>query len=287
MKILITGSAGQLGSELNTLSREFNTNDFYFTNSKELDITNASKVENFIIENKIDCIINCAAFTAVDKSENEKEQAELINHFSVKSLALLSKKYNCKLIHISTDYVFDGEGHKPYFPDDLTSPVNFYGSTKLAGEQAMSTINPKGSIIIRTSWVYSSFGNNFVKTMLKLGSEKENLNVIYDQVGSPTYARDLAQFILESGISYEGDDVKVYHYTNEGVCSWYDLAKETLELSGLNCTVNPIPTSSYPTTAKRPHYSLMSKDSLKVDFNTEIPYWKDSLKKCLVLLNNK
>lgn len=286
MKILVTGGNGQLGSELNLLSKGFKDYDFYFTDSKSLDILDEKSVEHFIQENQIECIINCAAYTAVDQAETDKDKADAVNHIAVKSLAHLSNKYACKLIHISTDYVFDGKGHKPYLSADETSPVNYYGASKLKGEEAMQQINPANSLIIRTSWVYSSFGNNFVKTMMRLGKERDTLTVIYDQVGVPTYARDLARFILEKAIYTENPSVKIYQYTNEGVCSWYDFAHEIMQLAGLDCKVFPIPTSAYPTPAKRPHYSLMDKEALKTDFDTEIPYWKTSLTACVQLLNN-
>ena len=279
--ILVTGAKGQLGSEIGENASQYPDFNFYFTDIAELDITDKDAIEHFIADNNIDIIINCAAYTAVDKAESEPELAEKINHSAIKYLAEAAKKYNSRIIHISTDYVFDGKNFQPYLPDHPTNPVNMYGKTKLEGEKALKAVNPAGSVIIRTSWVYSSFGNNFVKTMLRLGRERENLNVIYDQVGVPTYAADLAKFILDNCLKMQNEVVKIYHYTNEGVCSWYDFAKEIMEVANLNCKVDPIPSTAYPTPANRPFYSLMDKTSLKKDFNVEIPYWKDSLKFCI------
>jgi len=286
MKLLITGSKGQLGSELGLLAEGLPQVTCIATDSTSLNITDGAAVAAFVQDHAIDVIVNCAAYTAVDQAETDCGAADTINHHAVAGLAQVAADLGCKLIHISTDYVFDGAGCKPYLATDPTSPVNYYGASKLKGEQAMQRINPANSLIIRTSWVYSSFGNNFVKTMLRLGSERERLNVIYDQVGVPTYARDLARFILEKAIYTENPSVNIYQYTNEGVCSWYDFAHEIVQLAGLDCKVYPIPTSAYPTPAKRPHYSLMDKEALKADFDTEIPYWKSSLTECVQLLNN-
>lgn len=284
MNILVTGSKGQLGSEIRELAENYPGYSFFFTDIEELDICDKDKVVSFCRTKSIAAIINCAAYTAVDKAESEPELADKINHRAVKNLGEVAKTQNLKLIHISTDYVFNGRGFQPYPTDHKTAPVNKYGETKLKGELALKDINPSNSMIIRTSWVYSSFGNNFVKTMLRLGKERKELNVIYDQVGVPTYAADLAEFILEKAIEAKDEDLKIYHFTNEGVCSWYDFAKEIMELGKIECEVNPIPTSAYPTPAKRPFYSLMDKTSLKKDFGVEIPYWKDSLKECLALI---
>lgn len=286
MKLLITGSKGQLGSELGLLAEGIPQVTCVATDSTSLNITDRAAVAAFVQDHAIDVIVNCAAYTAVDQAEADKDAADAVNCDAVAGLAQVAADLGCKLIHISTDYVFDGEGCKPYLATDPTSPVNYYGASKLKGEQAMQRINPANSLILRTSWVYSSFGNNFVKTMLRLGSERERLNVIYDQVGVPTYARDLARFILEKAIFTENPSVNIYQYTNEGVCSWYDFAYEIMRLAGLDCKVYPIPTSAYPTPAKRPHYSLMDKEALKAAFDTEIPYWKSSLTECVQLLNN-
>ena len=286
LNVLVTGSRGQLGFEIEEISSKYDYN-FFFTNRDSLDITNKTAVKIFIEKNSINAIINCAAYTAVDKAESEKEDADKINHQAVKALALLAKEKDIKLIHISTDYVFDGKNYKPYTEDDATNPASVYGSTKLAGEMALLHVNPKDSIIIRTSWVYSSRGSNFVKTMLNLGKEKKELGVIYDQVGSPTYARDLAKTILDILPKIDNDKVEIYNYSNEGVLSWYDFAKEIMRMAKLGCIINPIQTKEYPTPAKRPHYSLLNKSKIKKEFNITIPYWKDSLDECLKKLGQR
>lgn len=287
MNILVTGSKGQLGSEIKALHQAYHAHTFFFTDVEELDICNKEAVNKYVVQHDIQAIINCAAYTAVDKAESEKDLADRINHLAVKNLAEIAREKKARMIHFSTDYVFDGKGYQPYPTDHPAQPVNMYGETKLNGENAMRAVNPENSVIIRTSWVYSAFGNNFVKTMLRLGEERQELNVICDQIGVPTYAGDLAKFILDHTLEDNHNEVVTYHYTNEGVCSWYDFAKEIMELGGIRCTVNPIPTSSYPTPAKRPFYSLMDKTSLKEDFQTEIAYWKDSLKECIALLSDR
>ena len=284
--ILVTGSNGQLGSEIRELSSNYDYS-FFFTDREVLDITNQEEVKNFIDSNNINIIINCAAYTAVDNAEDDELNANKINHLAVKYLSGIAKEKNIKLLHVSTDYVFDGTNFKPYSEDDITSPNGVYGATKLDGEKAMSEINPLNSIIIRTSWVYSSFGANFVKTMLRLGKEKESLGVIFDQVGTPTYARDLAKAILDILPKINNKKVETYHYSNEGVLSWYDFAKEIMRMAKLECKVNPIETSDYPTPAKRPHYSLLNKSKIKTEFNITIPYWKDSLDECLKVMGER
>ena len=286
LNILVTGSNGQLGSELRKLSLNYNYK-FYFTISKNLDISNHQKIRNFIIENNIDTIINCAAYTAVDKAEEEKELANKINHIDVKNLAMLSNEFGIKLIHISTDYIFDGKSFKPYNEEDTVNPNSIYGSSKLDGEKAILDYNLKNSIIIRTSWVYSSFGNNFVKTMIKLGKDKNELDVIFDQVGTPTYARDLAKTILDILPNIKNKKVEIYNYSNEGVLSWYDFVKEIMKMAKIDCTINPIETFQYLTPAKRPHYSLLNKSKIKKEFNITIPYWKDSLDECLKVMGER
>ena len=276
--ILVTGSNGQLGSELSELAEG---DTFYFTDRETLDITNKDALEQLCKSHAIDTIINCAAYTAVDKAEEDFENADRVNHIAVKYLAEIAKEKNIKLIHISTDYVFDGKNFKPYEENYATNPNGVYGGTKLAGEEVIKSINPQDSIIIRTSWVYSSFGNNFVKTMLRLGKERESLGVIFDQIGTPTYARDLAQGILDILPKIKNDNVEIYHYSNEGVLSWYDFAKEIMKMAKLTCKINPIETKSYPTPVKRPHYSLLNKRKIKETFGLEIPYWKDGLDDCL------
>ena len=284
--ILITGVDGQLGNELRLLATE-NEYNYFFANRDDLDIYNEEQLKIYLEKYKITTIVNTAAYTAVDKAEEEEELANRINHLAVKNLAKLSQEKNIQLIHISTDYVFNGENFKPYVESDQTQPNGIYGKTKLDGENAMVAINPKNSIIIRTSWVYSSFGANFVKTMLRLGKEKESLGVIFDQVGTPTYARDLAKVILDILPQINNQKVEIYHYSNEGVLSWYDFAKEIMRMAKLDCRVNPIETKEYPTPAKRPHYSLLNKAKIKEDFNITIPYWKDSLDECLKVMGER
>ncbi len=286
INIVVTGSKGQVGSELQALKNDYNYN-FFFTDRNSLDITNKIEIDNFTQANSIDIIINAAAYTAVDKAETDEENADRVNHLATKHLAEVAKENNIKLIHISTDYVFNGENFKPYTEDDTTNPNGVYGATKLAGEDAIKTINPKNTIIIRTSWVYSSFGANFVKTMLRLGKERDSLGVIFDQVGTPTYARDLAKAILDIIPNIKNDKIAIYNYSNEGVLSWYDFSKEIMRVAKIKCKINPIETKDYPTPAKRPHYSLLNKSKIKKEFNLTIPYWKDSLNECLKTLGER
>ncbi|MEY8716478.1 dTDP-4-dehydrorhamnose reductase [Francisella philomiragia] len=292
MNVLITGSNGQLGSELKELvsnsKLEIQNHTFIFADSKLLDITDHQAVKKFIVDNDIKVIINCAAYTAVDKAETDIEMADKINHLAVANMAIVAKEHGIKLVHISTDYVFDGQNYKPYIESDATNPQGVYGATKLVGEQAVLDINPKDSIIIRTSWVYSYYGNNFVKTMLRLGRERDSLGVIYDQVGTPTYAKDLARAILDILPRIQNSKLEIYNYSNEGVASWYDFAKEIMAIANIDCQVNSIETKDYPTPAKRPHYSVLNKSKIKSDFNMKIPYWKDSLKDCITrILSDK
>jgi len=286
INILVTGSNGQVGSELQALSNNYEYN-FFFTDRNSLDITNKKEIEDFIQTNSINIIINAAAYTAVDKAEEDIENADRVNHLATKYLAEIAKEEHIKLIHISTDYVFNGENFKPYTEDDITNPNGVYGTTKLAGEDAMKTINPKNSIIIRTSWVYSSYGANFVKTMLRLGKERDSLGVIFDQVGTPTYARDLAKAILDIIPNIKNEQLEIYNYSNEGVLSWYDFSKEIMRMAKIECKINPIETKDYPTPAKRPHYSLLNKSKIKKEFNLTIPYWKDSLDECIKTLGER
>ncbi len=279
--ILVTGANGQLGSEIKSLSNEFKDYHFYFCDRKTLDISDALAVKNYVVENKINTIINCAAYTSVDNAEDNPKDADSINHIAVANLGDVSKKMDLKLIHISTDYVFDGLNHIPYSENDAIAPIGIYGKTKQKGEAALLKINPVNSIIIRTAWVYSSFGNNFVKTMLRLGKERPELNVICDQIGSPTYARDLAKSILEMLPKVNNKNIEIFHYSNEGVCSWYDFSKAIFDIKNINCEVNAIPSSAYPTKSKRPHYSVLNKTKIKETYNIQIPYWRDSLKECL------
>jgi dTDP-4-dehydrorhamnose reductase len=290
MNILVTGSNGQLGSEIRDLSDSFYNLNFIFKDLPDLDICNFLELDKFVDENKIDSIINCAAYTTVDKAEEDTKIAQKVNAEGVLNLVNALKKVNGKFIHISTDYVFNGESFIPYKETDKVSPIGVYGNTKREGE--LSVINSDiDGLIIRTSWLYSSHGNNFVKTMLRLGKDRDELGVIFDQVGTPTYARDLALACLtvlsnskDTKISLKG---KLYHFSNEGVASWYDFAKAIMKLGNVNCNVKPIETKDYPTPAKRPHFSVLNKSKIKNDFGIEIPYWKDSLEECILKLNNK
>ncbi|WNL17349.1 dTDP-4-dehydrorhamnose reductase [Arcobacter cryaerophilus gv. pseudocryaerophilus] len=284
--ILVTGSMGQLGSEIKELSSNYNYN-FFFTKRDDIDITSKDSIKEFCQTNNINVIINCAAYTAVDKAESDMENADLVNRKAVKKLSIVAKELNIKLIHISTDYVFDGKNFKPYVEEFQTNPQSVYGKTKLDGENELLDINPLNSIIIRTSWVYSYYGNNFVKTMIRFGKEKEELGVIFDQVGTPTYAKDLAITILDIVPQINNQKVEIYNYSNEGVLSWYDFAKEIMKMAKLNCKINPIETYQYPTPAKRPHFSLLNKSKIKSKFNLEIPYWKDGLDDCLKRLGER
>ena len=280
LNILVTGSKGQVGSELQELSKDYEYN-FFFTDRTSLDVTNKEDIRNFCELNNINVIINCAGYTTVDKAQTDKINADLLNRKAVKKLAKVAKEKDIKLVHISTDYVFDGKNYKPYCEEHQPNPNSIYGQTKLDGEREMININPKNSIIIRTSWVYSNFGNNFVKTMLKAGKEKDELNVIFDQIGTPTCAIDLATMILDILPNINNSKVEIYNYTNEGVLSWYDFAKEIMKMAKIDCVINPIETYQYPSSVVRPHYSLLNKAKIKNKFNITIPFWKDSLDKCL------
>jgi len=285
--ILVTGTNGQLGQSIKRLADDYENFDFTFVKREELDLSELSSFDSYFQDKSFDVIINCAAHTAVDKAEEESELADVVNHLAVERLAEICKTRNTFLIHVSTDYVFNGRNFKPYVETDITDPQSVYGRTKLAGEKALQAINPNG-IIIRTSWVYSEVGNNFVKTMLRLGKERDSLNVIFDQIGSPTYAGDLAKAILEiiSTCAIDEQPVKsnIYHFSNEGSASWYDFARAIFEISNTRCEVFPIETKDYPTPAKRPHYSLLNKTKIKQGFGISIPYWKDSLKTCLTAI---
>ena len=274
---LITGCNGQLGKEI-----QKRLPDAIATDAGTLDITDFNAVQQFVLSNKIDTIINCAAYTAVDKAESDTELARQVNTVGPENLA----KTGCKLVHISTDYVFDGTAHTPYKPTDATNPVSIYGKTKLAGEQAVLKHNNQ-AVIIRTAWLYSENGNNFVKTMLRLGKEKESLNVVYDQIGTPTYAADLADAIVKVLPKISPDTSGVYHYTNEGVCSWYDFATAIMKLGERNCKVKPILSSEYPTAATRPFYSVLDKSKIKNTFNIDIPHWYDGLVRCIKKLEEE
>ncbi len=280
MKILVTGADGQLGREIRDLSENY-FYQFIFTDIFDLDITNLALVKQNVIENKVSCIINCAAYTAVDVAESKPDIATIVNVDAVKNLVLVSNEFDIPLIHISTDYVFDGEKSTPYNETDKPNPLSVYGKTKLEGEQEILK-NAFRAIIFRTSWLYSSYGNNFVKTITRLGKERDRLNIVCDQIGTPTYARDIAGFILSSLQSIDHlKEPKIYHYSNEGVASWYDFAKAIVEFADINCKIEAIETKDYPVTAKRPSYSVLSKFKIKKDFTMEIDYWRDSVKACI------
>ncbi|NLR93082.1 dTDP-4-dehydrorhamnose reductase [Flammeovirga agarivorans] len=282
-RILVTGSKGQLGSELRVLSEGANWN-FFFVDIDTLDITDENAVETFFIDKKINYCINCAAYTAVDQAENNQEAAYKVNVIGAEVLAKVTEKTNSVLFHISTDFVFGGEKLIPYNETDQTSPLSVYGKTKLEGEKAIEQ-NTKRYYIIRTAWLYSSFGNNFVKTMLNLAKTRDSLGIVVDQVGTPTYAKDLAQVILTI-IEHDKEEYGVLHFSNEGVASWYDFAKTIFNIKDVKIEVKPISTFEYPTPAKRPQYSVMDKSKIKNTFNISIPYWQDSLINCLSLIES-
>ena len=284
MNILITGCNGQLGSELRLLENAHPEHVFFNTDVEELDICDQSAVEQFVSGNSIDGIINCAAYTAVDKAESDKELCTTLNTLAPAYLAAAIESRHGWIIQISTDYVFNGKNFRPYREDDTPSPDGVYGSTKLAGEFGVTKFCSR-AMIIRTAWLYSSFGNNFVKTMLRLGRERDTLGVIYDQIGTPTYARDLAMAIMS--IIEQGIHPGVYHFTNEGVASWYDFTKAIHRLAGITgCQVRPLKTEEYPTPAKRPHYSILDKSKIKDTYHLTIPYWEDSLRECVEILTS-
>ena len=283
--ILVTGSNGQLGNELRLIVEEKDkVNNYFFTDVEDLDITNKSDVSKFLQAYNIDIVVNCAAYTNVDKAEDEKEIADLINHIGVKNLAESCKERDGFLIHISTDYVFDGTKNTPYTETDETKPLGVYGETKLRGENAIINSGCE-FVIIRTSWLYSSFGNNFLKTMQRLTAEKENLKVVFDQVGTPTYAGDLANVIYLI-IQNEDADIKnqIYHFSNEGVCSWYDFAVAINEISGNNCNIQPCHSAEFPSKVVRPNFSVLDKTKLKNELGFEIQYWRNSILACLETL---
>ena len=288
--ILVTGAYGQLGNEVRILSANYPEYNFMFTDVDSLDICDKDELIDFVTGNDIRYIINCAAYTAVDKAEDDAELCEKINATAVKNLGLAAAEAGAGIIHVSTDYVFDGTSCRPYTEDMPTKPCSVYGKTKLKGEKNLLKACPN-AIIIRTAWLYSPFGNNFVKTMIKLGSERESLNVIFDQVGTPTYAEDLADAILKAmdqTIDTDHDKGGVYHFSNEGVCSWYDFTIKIHELAGIKtCKVNPIETKDYPTKAARPHYSVLNKTKIKQAFNITIPHWEASLKNCIKELSEQ
>ena len=285
MKILITGCNGQLGNEMQLLEKENPQHTYYNTDVAELDITDEDAINRFVEDNEIDGIVNCAAYTAVDKAEENQELCTKLNATAPEFLARAIEKRGGWMIQISTDYVFDGTNHKPYVESDPVCPNSTYGRTKLAGEEAAQKACRK-TMIIRTAWLYSTFGNNFVKTMIRLGKEKPELGVIFDQIGTPTYARDLATAIIAA--INQGIVPGIYHFSNEGVISWYDFTKAIHRIAGITtCHVRPLHTEEYPTPANRPHYSVLDKTKIKTVYGIEIPYWEQSLEVCVHKLLNE
>lgn len=286
--ILITGANGQLGNCLRDLAAEYQERyRFFYTDVEELDITDAAAIDRYVADNQIQIIINAAAYTAVDKAEDDVDMAYKLNRDAVRNLAEVAKAHNCLLVHISTDYVFSGESCHPYKEDDTPAPKSVYGASKLAGEQAVAEVGCR-AIIIRTSWLYSEYGHNFVKTMLRLGDERKEVSVVCDQIGDPTYAGDLAQAILLClTANLEKTGMQVYHFANEGVISWYDFAKAIMEISGKSCAVFPIFTGEYPAKAPRPAYSVFNLRKTKTELGISIPYWRDSLALIINKLLNK
>jgi dTDP-4-dehydrorhamnose reductase len=284
--ILITGAKGQLGNELKVVSKNFYGYDFVFTDVDTLDITSKEQTSEFINKTKPDWIINCAAYTLVDKAESEPELAMLVNGTAVKNITEVIKGTDCRFIHVSSDYIYDGQANTPYSENTPPNPQSVYGRSKLAGEKY--ALLHQGSMIIRTSWLYSSFGNNFVKTILRHGAEKESLNVVFDQTGSPTYAADLAEAILSivSGVirNQIAMNSGIYNYSDEGVCTWYDFACEIVKEAGLDCIIKPILSKDFQQTAKRPSYSVMDKSKIRENYGLTIPHWRSSLIKCIKLL---
>ncbi|MBT4129689.1 MAG: dTDP-4-dehydrorhamnose reductase [Candidatus Marinimicrobia bacterium] len=297
-QLLVIGSNGQLGRSLQKIvstSSTYTEIMFTFAGREQLDLSHPKQIADYFQNNRYDTIINAAAYTAVDKAESEPELADQINYQAVAQLAEIAKQHQTALLHVSTDYVFDGNNHTPYHENESPHPQSVYGKSKLKGEQAMIEIGPQGCIV-RTGWLYSEFGHNFVKTMLRLAQEREQINVVDDQIGTPTYATDLAYALLNIAetknqppfpsrtITKKG--VETYHYANEGVASWYDFAQAIFEIAEKSCKINPIVSDQYPTPAKRPHYSVLSKRAIKQQFQLQIPYWRSSLKQCLEAINN-
>lgn len=282
--VLVTGSKGQLGNEIQVLAPAYPQFNFIFTDVEELDICKREAVDGFFSENKIDFLINCAAYTAVDKAEDDEEKCYQINKDAVGYLGEASARHGVKMLHVSTDYVFDGKSYIPYTEDAPVSPATVYGRSKAEGEQRLVSVL-QSAVIVRTSWLYSSFGNNFVKTMLKLGRERKRLQVVFDQVGTPTYAADLADALLQI-ISAAELVPGIYHFSNEGVCSWYDFTLAIFKSAKIACDVLPIESREYPTKTPRPHYSVLNKQKVKSAYNLRIAHWEDSLNRCVQKLEN-
>lgn len=281
--ILITGANGQLGNEMRLLSSENNQYNYFFTDVQELDICDEQAIQTFVTENQIDVIVNCAAYTAVDKAEDNADLCRKLNAVAPGYLAKAAESRGAAMIQVSTDYVFNGTNHIPYTEEEPTCPASVYGNTKLEGEQNVMT-NCSKAIVIRTAWLYSTFGNNFVKTMIRLGKERESLGVVFDQIGTPTYARDLAKAIYAA--INKGIVPGIYHFSNEGVCSWYDFTLAIHRMAGIStCKVSPLHTADYPAKAARPHYSVLDKTKIKKTFDIEIPHWEVSLQECINDIN--
>ena len=286
MKILVTGANGQLGRELRNVLESNIPGQSIYTDVAELDLTDSKAVDLFFKQNEISHVVNCAAYTAVDRAEEEKLECASININAVKNLAIAADSVGAKIIHISTDYVFDGTAYRPYKESDKVNPISEYGTTKRKGETALLALAPE-SIIIRTSWLYSPHGNNFVKTMMRLGAEHSEIKVVCDQIGSPTYALDLAKAIYRVLLSHQWVE-GIFHYSNEGVCSWYDFAKAIHRVAGIKgCNVCPIPTEEYPTAASRPFFSVLDKSRIKATYGADVPYWEDSLIDCINRIKNE
>ena len=282
--LLVIGMQGQLARSIGKIASHYPRLQISFSDRAELDLLDADSIQHYFDHYHYDIILNTAAYTAVDQAERDVEQVERINHQAVAEIAEIAKQQQSRLIHVSTDYVFDGEQNTPYLESDPPHPVSVYGSSKLSGEQALQAVAPDGCIV-RTSGLYSEFGHNFLKTMLRLGGEREQLNVVHDQVGSPTYATDLVHALLSIASTasnhHSSTEVPVYHFSNQGVCSWYDFTNAIFELAAVDCVVNPITSEQYPTPVKRPHYSVLSTEKIKQQFQLSIPYWRDALKRCL------
>ena len=288
MKILVIGKNGQLAKSIKKISQQKNyshLNNFVFAGKEEIDLTNLNSIKNYFNNSNVDIVINCAAYTAVDKAEDDEILANLVNHIAVKELANIAKKKNISLVHISTDYVFDGLKGKPYNEDDRAFPLNSYGKSKLSGENALLSVKNLNAIIVRTGWVYSEFGRNFVKTVLSHANNNKSINMISDQFGTPTYANDLANAILTIAISEKflskNKLSKIYNFSNLGGCTWFDFAREIINLYDTQCIVNPIQTKEFPLPAKRPSYSILNKKLVIKDFDLTIKHWKESLKACM------
>jgi len=286
MKILVTGASGQLGQSLQAAVTMHQTSDvFIFADRSQLDLSQTKQIHSYLDKQPVDVIVNCAAYTLVDQAESNIEIANQINHLSAKKLAELAQHRQIKIMHISTDYVFDGLSSKPYTEDEATHPLSVYGTTKLQGEQAVQTTMDHNALIIRTSWMYSEYGKNFVKTMLKLGREKSKISVVNDQIGSPTYAIDLAYVIMtilqSHNFRQDQFETQLYHFANQGNCSWYKFAQTIFQMANINCELSSIVTSEYPLPARRPANSVLNSNKIQQDFNLNIPKWEISLKKCI------